>query len=68
MKTPTLQRDETLLMLCNVLEHLADEKANFTAQSFVSRARANLRCGNFDRAFEYANIARSYIMPEKVTA
>lgn len=67
MKSPIAQRDETMSTLCDVLAHIAENEASYTAQSFVQRARANLRMGNFERAAEYAKIAKSYIVPERVT-
>lgn len=67
MKSPALQRDEVLDILCDVLSALAEDKPSFTAQSFVDRARANIRCGNSERAIEYVKIAQSYVAPGRVT-
>lgn len=67
MKSPITQRDDSLNMSLDILSILADGKAHYTAQSFIERARANVRCGNFERAFEYAKIAKSYVAPERVT-
>lgn len=67
MKTAHEQRDELLTLLCDVLQSLAEEAPSFTAQSFVSKARAMQRCGQHERALEYVKIAKSYIAPQKVT-
>lgn len=67
MKTVNEQRDELITLICDVLQTLAEDSPSFTAQTFISKARAMQRCGQHERALEYVKVARSYIQPERVT-
>lgn len=67
MLTVNQQRDKLITMLADVLSEVASDAPNFTAQTFVDRARANARAGNYDQAVQYLEHARSYVMPERVT-
>lgn len=66
MNTLTNDREELLTLICDVLASLAEDKPSFTAQSFVDRARANLRFGNYANAIKYVKLARDYVLPVKV--
>lgn len=66
MKTPNQQRDEALIMLCDVLESLAQSKPSTTAKIFIDRARAGLRHGDVEYVTRNIHIAKSYVLPEKV--
>lgn len=67
MKSANEQREELILLICEVLRALAEQRPSFTAQTFIDRAVALARFGNYDKAIEYIKIARSYVQPEKVT-
>lgn len=60
-------RDELINMLCDVLMTLAETVPSYAAQTFVDRARANQRFGNYANAIKYLKMAQSYVLPERVT-